>query len=715
MPRATRCLLLLTSSVLFTVPAVADLRAGAAIVDITPTELPVLVNGGMLSRSIDTVNTRLNARAIALADGSERLVLVVVDSCMMGREVIDDAKALAASRTGLPTDRIVVSATHTHTAPSSMACLGTEADAGYIPFLRVRIADAIAEALDRLEPAEIGYGSVDAADFTALRRWIRRPDRIDEDPFGNRTVRANMHSARNPDDVTGESGPEDPELALIGLRSRDGRPIAVLANFSMHYYGDRDLSADYFGLFCNGLQQQIAGKPADGAPPFVAIMSHGCSGDIWRRDYTLSEEEWDAHQKTIEQYTAGLLDCAMTAWETIAYRSDVTLAMAERRMVMRYRVPDQQRVEWAERIVAELDGQPPKTRTQVYAREQLILHERQQTEIVVQGIRIGDIGIATTPNETYAVTGLKIKAASPLEHTMVIELANGGDGYIPPPEQHLFGGYNTWAARSAGLEVTAEPKITAACVELLEQVSGSPRRSPTLPNGPVTLACLAARPVAYWRLNESSGPIAVDATGQGRNAFFEPEITYYLPGPRPADFCGPESQNRAPMFVGGRLRAHLPEIGNQYSVSLWFWNGMPSEARDVTGWLLSRGPDSGLVPNADHVGIGGTATHTGRLLFVHGNTTEAARGGTTEIPRWTWQHLVYVRDGANVQIYLNGTKELDAVTADDTVPAGGGHWYFGGRSDNHANWEGRLDEVVVFARALTADQVAQLHQLRSDL
>ena len=100
----------------------------------------------------------------------------------------------------------------------------------------------------------------------------------------------------------------------------------------------------------------------------------------------------------------------------------------------------------------------PKTQPEIYAKEQIILHERQSAEVVTQAVRIGKIAIATTPNETYAITGLKIKAASPLEKTMVIELANGGDGYIPPPEQHRFGGYNTWAARSAGLEVMAEPK-----------------------------------------------------------------------------------------------------------------------------------------------------------------------------------------------------------------------------------------------------------------
>ena len=58
-----------------------------------------------------------------------------------------------------------------------------------------------------------------------------------------------MHAGRNWDDVTGESGPEDPDLSLISLQAKDGRPIAVLANFSMHYFsGEKGLSADYFGL-----------------------------------------------------------------------------------------------------------------------------------------------------------------------------------------------------------------------------------------------------------------------------------------------------------------------------------------------------------------------------------------------------------------------------------------------------------------------------------
>lgn len=683
----------------------AEFKAGAAAVDITPPKLPVLVNGGMFSRTVDKINTRIHARAVVLADGREQLVIVVVDSCMMTRPLLDEAKALAEKRTGIPANRMLISATHAHSAPASMGCLGTDPDPAYVPFLRDQIVEAIASAQAALEPARIGFAKGDAADFTALRQWIRRPDRIVEDPFGNKTVRANMHAGRNWDDVTGEAGPEDPDLALISIQSRDGRPLAVLGNFSMHYFGDKEISADYFGLFSEGLKQRLAPEPAPGKPAFVGIMSHGCSGDIYRVDYKVPEK--DRPKPTIDEYTNGLLDIATTAYKNIRYRNDVDLAMTERRMTLNYRVPDKQRLEWALRIVAEMGDRLAKTQTEVYAREQILLHERQKTEIVVQALRIGDIGIATTPCETYAITGLKIKAASPLPHNMVIELANGGDGYIPPPEQHLFGGYNTWAARSAGLEVLAEPKITQAAIEMIEQISGKPRRPWKLTDGPAARAILDAKPIAYWRLNEFTGPHADDATGHGRTAVFEREITYYLDGPHSAAFCAKGEINRAPHLVGGRLRAPLDSLGDRYTVSLWVWNGMPNDGRDTSGWLFSRDYDHGLSASGDHLGIGGKSAHTGRLIFFHGDNTQTAVAGKSEIPRWQWQHVALVRDGENVRVFLNGQLEIEAKASTGAL-ASLSQCFFGGRSDNDSNWEGRLDEIAVFDRALSAAEVQKL-------
>jgi hypothetical protein len=86
-------------------------------------------------------------------------------------------------------------------------------------------------------------------------------------------------------------------------------------------------------------------------------------------------------------------------------------------------------------------------------------------------LRIGDLGIAAVPCEVFAATGLEIKASSPLKPTFLIELANGYNGYLPTPEQHAWGGYETWPARSSYLEVDAAPRIRDGVLDLLASVA----------------------------------------------------------------------------------------------------------------------------------------------------------------------------------------------------------------------------------------------------
>ncbi|HEV7282943.1 MAG TPA: LamG-like jellyroll fold domain-containing protein [Pirellulaceae bacterium] len=706
MPACRSLLALLVLALSVGAVARGELRAGAAVVDVTPIGLPVLVNGGMLTRSIGTVKTPLHARALVLDDGKERVAIVVVDSCMIPRQLLDEAKAAASGRTKIRPERMLISATHTHSAPSSMGCLGTDVDPNYVPYLREKLAEAIASAEKNLEPARIGFGSVDAAEFTAPRRWIRRSDRVAEDPFGNPTVRANMHAGGDWDDAVGEAGPEDPELSLIAVQTSDGRPLAILANFSMHYFGDEALSADYFGLFSEGLKTRLAAvAPAD-QPPFVAMMSHGCSGDIWRRDYTKPKDEQLAG-RSIDEYSQALVDRALSAYEQIEYAGDPTIAMAEERMNLRYRVPDKQRLEWAQRVVAEIGDRPPKDTREVYAREQILLHERQSTEVVVQALRIGDIAIATTPNETYALSGLKLKLQSPLANTMVIELANGGDGYIPPPEQHLLGGYNTWAARSAGLEVEAEPKIVEAALRLLEQVADEPRKQFVQSRGPAAEAVFALKPTAYWRLDEFAGPRAIDAAKNG-DAIYEPGVVFFLEGPKPDVFCREGEKNRAAHFAGGRLNARVPGIDDRYTLSLWIWNGMPDGARDVSGWFLGRGQDYAGAGDAESFGLGGAGEGQGKLIYRGSGEASETLFGTSRVERWTWNHVALVRDGRQIRVYLNGDLQPEIEATLEREGPIVDQFFFGGRCDRETNWEGRLDEIAAFDRILTPEEIATL-------
>ncbi|PQO38130.1 PVC-type heme-binding CxxCH protein [Blastopirellula marina] len=688
MPQARLVVLTLLFTVASFASLQAELKVGAAAIDVTPQKFPVLINGGFFPRTGEP--KEIYARAIVLDDGHQRIAMVVTDSCMLPKDLIDSAKKLAAERTKIATDHMLISATHTHTAPSSMGALGTPADETYVPYLRIKLAEAIIAAEKNLQPAQVGWGSIDANQFTALRRWILRPDQMQLDPFGEKTVRASMHTAKNNlGNVTGESGPEDPELAVISFQSLDGKPIALLANFSMHYYSGGG-AADYFGAYCQKLEQELAPKQQDDEAPFVAIMSHGCSGDIWRVDYR------NGTNQTFDGFVDGMIAKTKEALDGIEYQSDAPLNMAETRMRLNYRIPNEKRLAESQHIVDAMEGRPPKTREEVYALEQLILHQRQSTEIVLQALKIGSIAIATTPNETYALTGLKLKARSPLTKTMVIELANGGDGYIPPPEQHVLGGYNTWAARSAGLETTAEPKIVEASVQLLEQATGLPQRPALPPASPMAATIKALQPVRCFPLDDMQGPDVFDVMNSGKPAKFEEGVVFYLEGTEGPALATESQLNRAAHFAGGRIIAEVPELSEDFTISLWCWNGIDLNARPIAGWLLSHGVQ---------VGVAGQGEHAGKLVLQIGDDETSRQFGKTPLQRWTWDQVAVVRAGKTIRVLRNG--ELEIETKAD-LPESGNVVIIGGQASKSDSWEGRLDEVAIFNRALTSDELKSL-------
>lgn len=671
------------------------IRVGASVVDVSPQKFPIAVNGGFTAQMATQVHSPVKARAIVIDADEQQFAIVVVDSCMMPRQLLDETKQMAQQATGIAADKLMIAATHTHSAPAVMSCLGTDADPDYQPFLRIKIVEAIGEAKTKLQPARVGWGEIDAANYMAIRRWILRSDRIQVDPFGESTVRANMHAGRDWDNVVGESGPEDPTLSLVAFQTLDGQPLAVLSNLSMHYFsGQPPVSADYFGIYCDGLEQRLAassGRDPNGDPTSaaVALMSHGCSGDVWRMDYTKRTPE-SFSTISMDDYTDGLLDLALKAYEAIEYSDEVVVAMAERRLPLKYRVPDEQRLQWARQVLSEVGDRLPQTQQEVYAREQIHLHELQQTEVVLQTLRLGNIGIVTTPTETYALTGLKIKLQSPLAHTMVLDLANGGDGYIPPPEQHLLGGYNTWPARSAGLEVDAEPKMVAAALEMLESVTNQPRREYQQSRGTAVEDTLRSKPLAYFRLDEFSGSIAHDSSGNQRHGTLEPGVAFFLQGPHSDRFNTDGEINRCVHFTGGNLQCTMDPLPGEQAISMWIWNGMPDGARDVAGWFYCRCGGEANNRNCEQLGLSGK----GELMLQVGDATPAL--GRFKVERWTWTNVRIERSHDQIQVFVNGLEEPDirvaAPAGDSTHPQ---TLYFGG-SPHGIGWEGRMDEITIF-------------------
>lgn len=470
LPLLVLLLLLVTGSVL---QAAADkplFRAGAHAIDITPPKLPISVNGGMQDRLAKAIHDRLHARCLVLDDGKTQLALVVCDSCMIPREIMDRAKTLASERTGIPVQRMLISATHTHTAPTSAGVFQSDPDKDYLDFLPVQIARGIERAFAARVPARIGWAVGKDPTQVFNRRWKMKPGTIAADPFGHSTDTVKMNPGYLNSGLVEQAGTIDPDVSILSLQTMQGQPLALLANYSLHYVGGVEpLSADYFGAFAERIGELLkAGKVE---PAFVGILSNGTSGDINNVNFSGPAPPRRQPYEQIKIVADSVARAAHQAYLTIQHRDGVSLAMAEKEIELGVRLPAAEEVVRAKQIINEARGQGLKSLPEIYARETVLMSKYPATvKARLQAIRIGDLGIVSSPCETFVETGLEIKKKSPLKPTFVIELANGYNGYLPTPAQHRLGGYETWRARSSYLEVNASEKITAALLELLESV-----------------------------------------------------------------------------------------------------------------------------------------------------------------------------------------------------------------------------------------------------
>lgn len=666
-------------------------RAGVASVDVSPVKLPVISSGSFLTRSGNVIHDRLFTRAMALDDGTTRLVLMVVDTLFVPRDLCDEVKEAASNKTCVPAENIMISATHSHSAGSLVGCLGTDADVDYVTQVRPQLIECIEKAVADLQPAQIGWASEIDEQDTHCRVFIRRPDCIGVDPFGEKTIRVMMHPGYQNPQYIGPSGPVDNELSVLSVRSLDGKPIGLLANYSMHYFGSAAVSADYFGDFVRIISEKIA--PDEDS--FVAMMSNGTSGDLHWMDYTKPRKNVGR-----TDYAESVAAAAMCAYERIEYCDWVELKAAERCLKLNRRVPDEKRWAWAQKLLEEMDGRIPRTRPEVYAREAKYLKEDPIRELKLQAICIGDLGIAAIPNETYSITGLKLKLRSSMPDIFNIELANGTEGYIPPPESLPLGGYNAWPARTAGLQVDAETIITDTLLSMFEELSGKKRKTLDLSKAPYAKKVLEKKPLAYWRLGEIDGAVAEDISGSGNHGQLETGYLFYLDGPERDDLRCDGQEPRAIQFVGGRMKATLDELGDDYTVEFFFWNGLPNDNRPITGYIFSRGPDGDDDCPGDHLGICGTwlgKGEQGRLMFFNGNDEDEALTGGPVIEPKTWNHVRLVRQGDQVRVYLNFDDEpIISGRANVSRPKGCADVFIGGRSDNVANFEGRIADAAIF-------------------
>lgn len=446
-------------------------KAGASISNITP-PLGEPIVGNFDSPLASHIHDEINVRSLVLDDGANRIAIVLVDNVSIKREVFNEAKRLIYSQTGLAMDHVLTAATHTH---SSISAAGQDrqgwSTAGdldpYQRFVANRIADGVQVAINNLEPAKIGWGKVDVPQHVFNRRWIMKEPVMS--PLGQKDI-VKMNPGFDHDALLKPAGPVDPEVAFLAVNALDGRPISLLGNYSLHYVGGvpkGHISADYFAVFADRIQQLLAADRQ--TPPFVGILSNGTSGDINNINYAGNREKFEPYEK-MKIVAYDVAEAVFKEYQKTDFKNWVALASAQSELTLQVRRASPEVLENIRKINARPEGDEPlfNRLEKIYAKrvEQMENEWPDHVDVLIQALRIGDLGIAAIPFETFAETGLEIKEKSPFSQTFTIELANGAYGYLPTPEQHKLGGYESWLGTNR-VEVEASTKIVNLLLNLL--------------------------------------------------------------------------------------------------------------------------------------------------------------------------------------------------------------------------------------------------------
>jgi neutral ceramidase len=442
-----------------------ECRVGVAAVDITP-PLGIPLAGYYHARGADGVLDPLFSKAMVIECEGERAALVTVDLISVTRSITDQARQEIERNTGIPANRVMISATHAHTGPElanrgkRTTDMGGQAQLAvtYTEALPMRIADSVRLANERLQPAQLCVAKGRCEDLTFNRRYFMRDGNVGWNP-----------GKRNPD-VVMPAGPSDPEVGLLyAERPKAQGPtqsIATYVNFAMHpdTCGGSKVSADWPGALGRVLTAYHGSN-------HLTLVANGTCGNLNHLDVS-----WAWPQGTaIEQHRiATILGASIfQAYKDLKPLTTGPLTLRSKSQVIELDLPEitSAQVEEAKQAVAATkDDRGGNFMKLVRAYRALDVAGRQGKphQVEVQVIALGkEVAWVSLPGEVFVELGLAIKKQSPFANTFVVELANESIGYIPDRRSYAEANYEPESARCAP---GSGEKLVQSALQLLSEL-----------------------------------------------------------------------------------------------------------------------------------------------------------------------------------------------------------------------------------------------------
>ena len=427
--------------------ASAELRVGAAAVNLEADDTMIL--GGMID-GVKASGQEGELRAIAVVlekPAGEKIALVACDVLMLTRDLLDPVREEIERSTGIPRSHVLVNATHTHHAPSTVTLHGYDRDERFCRVVQRAIVKAVQDAVGRLADS---------------RFYFRRGEETTVGQNSRRLLADGTITWSRPHtNIVHDTGPFDPDLPVLAFRDSSARLQALIFNHSTHTIGTRQpgkRSPSFYGLAAQELESDLGG---------TVCFLEGASGST--HNLSLSTDDMVRRIRTAVRVTL----------ELAQPRPVNRLAAVQRPFKFRVRRFDEAA---EDRAVGDYCRKAMGTYAdrciEVFKlqRQKLASHCGEERETWLQVVLIGDVAIVGVPAEFFTRLGRDIKERSPFRETYVAELANDWIGYLPDLEAHRLGGYQTWT----GLHSYAEPgtgeRMVEEALKMLNELAGAKSR-----------------------------------------------------------------------------------------------------------------------------------------------------------------------------------------------------------------------------------------------
>jgi hypothetical protein len=401
--------LIITLFAAFTQTTAQTFKAGAAIRDITPAKL-LPISGGMGTPEIPTGHKgKLTVRAMVLEKEGTRMAIVGVDNIGWPAYLGDLSREKIK---GIPSENIMIGATHTHSAPDAYGFTdengNTGANLDYLKWCVNQIADAVNEAVANLQPASLKTIVGNANGKIAYNYYA--PDLYDH--------RMGV-------------------IQAIATTGKDkGKPIVTLVNYATH----PEILGPSRGLIspdlCGPLYDRIESK-VGGVALFINSAQGGMVTADNRRPNDKEANDWD------ECIRIGNLmaDEALRIISPVSAEDNPKLYCISKTIT--FPVDNQaMRFVFKNSPVAAMAGKTPDDISAIKTRINLV--------------NIGKAQILTIPGEALPNIGFYIKRHMKTEQPFLFGLTNDAFGYMLTREDfNSFEKYNYVSRTSLG-EMTGE-------------------------------------------------------------------------------------------------------------------------------------------------------------------------------------------------------------------------------------------------------------------